>query len=302
MRDNVQRPKAEKRKIHSKNEFELCYLRHHYIRRVEFNPTYEDMAPYHHIVYNLARKTFSLYKNIFDIVGMDYNDLVNTGKVHLVSYIGLFAIERQSEEKQKAFTNTFYEKNGRDAVEVDYLNKNKANFTLFLKQRMEEVVRVCRQKARNIKGLPTEEFYAFYSKNRPPFNINDLVENYEKLGFKKIEVAAFKSIKKKANCDGLIFKYQDTYYVSVPIEHRNLNLVDFTSSDYDPYDNLHNMTPEDLLVISENDKKFDDQKVLFDQLPKEEKVNKIKNFLKQNENNPKLKKEVFLAKKYLRGM
>lgn len=301
MSELVTRPQADKKKIHSKNEFELCYLRHQYLRRVTFNPSDEEMKPYKPIIKNLANNTFFTYRSLFHLVGLESEDIFNIGMTHLVSYLGLFSVELMKPEKLKAFQDAFYLKRSRDPAESDILDKNKANFTLFLKQRFEDVVRVCRQKARNIKGFPAEEFYAFVGSKMPPRNTNLLVEHGEELGFKKIDMATYKSAKKKARgTDGPIFKLEDRIYVAVPIEPRLLNLIDFSGAGFDPYDNVHNMTPEQVLVGNEEVMEFTENKTVFDGFPKDKKIKKIKQFLKENRKNPRLQEEMFVAKKMLR--
>lgn len=301
MSDAVHRPPADKNKIHFKNEFELCYLRHRYIRRVNRNPSNVEMAPYKQIVQHLARNTFYTYRNIFGLVGLDIDDIINIGNVHLVSFLGLYSIEAMPEKFEK-FTQIFRDRNNLMYPDSeDILDKNKANFTLFLKQRMEDVVRVCRQKAKNIKGFPAEEFYVFCGNQKPPKVLRDLVDNYEKLGFRKIDVAVFKSIRKKAKMQQYtIFKLGDTWYIAVPVEQKALSLVDFTGADLDPYDNIHNMNPERVYFAQEEDKYWESKKEEFLSLDENKKIRMIKKFIRTHRGKKEFKEEVRLAKRLLK--
>lgn len=294
----VSRPKSEKHKINSKNEFELCYLRHQYIRKVKYNPSKEEMEPYEAICKNIAKHTFFTYRNLFHLVGMESEDLINIAQTHLVSFLGLFAMEKMP-EKYDDFTKFFKRKEGRKVNQLDLSNKNKANFTLFIKQRMGDVVRICRQKARNIKGYPTEEYKIFYGPSSPPIVLRNLLENHEKLGFKKLDSAAFRTIKKHAKPDNdKIFQFEGNWYVCVPSEQKNLSLMDLCGAGLDPHDNMHNMNPEEFM----NQTYWEDKKDEFSKYSKHKKTSTMKKFIELHQNNPDYTDELKAARKILREL
>lgn len=298
----VKRPKAAKRKIHSKNEFELCYLRHKYFRRVKYNPTSVDMKPFMNIVTHLSKNTFFRYQNLFHLVGFELDDVINIARVHLVSFLGLFSLEKMP-DKYKEFVKLFKHIQEKSPKSKDILDKNQANFTLFLKQRMEDVVRVCRQKVRNIKGIPYEECRYYYGPNKPPKNIKKLIKNHEKFGFRKLDPAVFKTIKKKA---GLVhtsfFDFAGNYYIAVPIESKSLCLQDFAGAGIDPRDNLHNMSPEDIYFNLEDADVWKDKKEEFSNKSDNMKANTIRDFINRNKGNKRFSEELKTAKKMLRGL
>lgn len=304
MSDEIVRPQAKTGKISHKESFELCYLRHQYLRKTTSNPTKDEMEPYQQIVAHLAKNTFYTYKGLFGMIGFDKDDLIHIGNIHLISFLGLFSIEAMP-EKYKAFEDTFTRVNFKGPKNKDLLNKNKANCTLFLKQRMEDVVRVCRQKARNIKGLPTEEFFTFCGKEEPPYYLDSLIKHHEKLGYKKIDIAVYKSIKKRVKIDNpsdYVFKFDETYYIAVPVAQKRLSLVDFSGADMDPYDSIHNMDPEQIYFNMEENRKWDTLQERFDSKPKHRRANIIKRFIKNNRDNPQLKEEIRAARKLLKDM
>lgn len=302
MRSRVKRPKADKRKIHSKNEFELCYLRHQYFRRVNYNPTSEEMAPFMKIAAHLAKNTFFTYRNLFHLVGFESEDVINIANVHLVSFLGLFALESMP-EKYKEFVKVFNETQDKNPEKKDLLNKNQANFTMFLKQRMEDVVRVCRQKARNIKGLPTEECYYYYGPKKPPKTLRNLIKNHEKLGFRKLDTAIYKSIKKKAgSVTGSTFLLGDNYYIAVPLEKKSLSIDDLNGADMSPYDSLHNMNPEEVYCVVEDKANWEQKQEEFNNKPVMVKINIVRNFIKVNRNKLEFKEEVRVAKRLLKEL
>ncbi len=310
--DQIIRPKAEKRKIHSKDEFELCYLRHQYLRRVTFNPSQAQMAPFMGIVTNLAKHTYFTYKNLFRLVGFDLEDVISIGKVHLVSFLGLYELS-QVPKKYYEFVDIHVKNKLREPTSEDLENKNKANLTGFLKQRMEDVVRVCRQKGRNIKGMATEEFYVFYGAKKPPKDIYKLLEDHEKYGFRKLDLASFKSVSKRAKkielekTDkrtrqkieiGKAFLFSGYYHIAVPLEKRNLTLEDLSGADLDPYDSIHNKNPEELMLMEESTNSFEKQRVIFEAQTDKRKEVILRRFIHKNKNNPLFKEEVALARKF----
>lgn len=299
---DINRPKASKKKIHSKNEFELCYLRHQYLRRVKFNPTEEQMQPFMTVITNLARHTFYTYKNLFKSVGFELEDIVNIAKVHLVSFLGLFSLE-QMPQKYNDFVTKHYNAKGRDPSESDILSKEKANLTIFMKQRMEDVVRVCRQKARNIKGMPTEEYYVFYGPKRPPKDLRKLLEDHETLGYRKLDMASLKTIKKRQQIKHTDpFKFAGNWYITVFLEKRQLSIVDFAGADMDPYDSIHNKNPEDLLIEEETEENFRIMRESYEGQSAKGKRAILKGFIAKNKGNPTFREELKIARQFLKDL
>jgi hypothetical protein len=300
MNDGITRPQAEKRKISSKNEFELCYIRHQYFRRSTYNPSHEEMAPYLQIVKSRANHTFYLYKTLFQMVGFEAEDIINIGRIHLVSFLGLFSMEMMP-EKYSEFVLKFIDNHDDELPqEKDILVKNQANFTIFLKQRMEEIVRICRQKVRNIKGVPIEEFHFFCGPSKPPKRLDSLLDNYTAMKFKKIDMVSFRTAKKRARKYGhLAFRFDKMWYVSVPVGQRTLGIVDFTGAGMDPHDNMHNMNPEQVLFAKEDDEKWSRKRRIFKRKTKEEKAEIFKKFIEKNKNSSVFHEEVEIAQKML---
>jgi hypothetical protein len=293
------RPLPSEEKISTKESFELCYLRHQYFRRVSYNPTQEEMQPYMKIVENLTKNTFYTYFNLFRAVGMHDSDILNIGRVHLVSFLGLYSLEKMDKKKEDFIEITIKYKH-RVPSKSDFDQKNKANFTMFFKQRMEDLVRVCRQKVRNIRGQPSEEYVVFYSKEAPPKYPRRLIKEYGELGYKKLEFSIFKSIRKRAhvNSDATIFKFNGLWYVAIVLEQKALDLEDIVGSGSNPYENEHNMQPDDMLM----EKEFDDMNLLFNRKSDYRKKITLRNFIAKNQHKRQYKEEIATAKKLLRGL
>ena len=300
----VHRPPADDKKIHSKNEFELCYIRHQYFRRVAYNPTEEQMKPYMKIIEYMAKNTFYTYRYLFSAIGMELEDITNIGRVHLVNFIGLFEIgQDKNVEKYQEFLKAFSRKNVDLPCAEDLVSKNKANLTMFMKQRMEDLVRICKQKAKNIRGLRIDEYIPFYGPTPPPVELYRLLEDNEAYGFKRADTVMFKALKKrlKANVKEP-FTYAGVWYVAIPLEQRSLSILDLVGAGLDPRSGDHYKDPERLLVEREDENRLDKNRKMFKNYSKEEKAKTIFNFIEKNENNPIFQTEIVIAKRFLRKM
>lgn len=286
------------KKIHYKNDFELCYLRHQYLRRTDINPTKEDLAPFSGIIHKLSGKNYSVYQKLLFAVGLHFEDLVRASEVHLVSYLGLFRIEKD-EKKFAIFTKKFVDQNHHLPSESDILDKNRADFTTFLKQRMEDMVRICRQKVRNVRGTPMQAYHFFFGATIPSVTNYEILARYEKHGLKKVDPAVFRAIKKKANpANALRFFFNGNWYISIPTNFRALEYTDFIVADQDPRDLLHNKNPEELVIMSENSKKMDIElrKITkYKKIASKEKIDMLKSFISTRKNDSNYQNEVRTA-------
>jgi hypothetical protein len=220
----------------------------------------------------------------------------------LVSFLGLYAIEKMP-EKLKKYEVDFHIDNKEFPQKSDLEQKNKANFTYFFKQRMGDLVRVCKQKVRNIKGKQSEEFLVFYGKNEPPKYLNGLIEEYKSHGYKKLDLAVFKSIRKKINVevDCTMFKSEDVWYIAIPLEQSNLDLEDIIGSDCNPYENRHNMGPDEILNSHQTVQNLDDFNDWFYNKSDYRKRVTLKKFIAKNKNKVQYKEEIAIAKRLLKS-
>ena len=294
----VDRPAPETRKISSKDDFELCYLRHQYLRKAKGNPTAEEMAPYMYIVENLSRNTFFTYYSLFKTVGMYVEDVASIGQVHLVSFLNLFALEKMEAKQDEWVIKWLLKHKSVQPEPKDFLQQNRANFSIFYKQRMEDLVRICKQKLRNIKGQQTEEYVSFVGNSPLPKYPTKLIKDYKEYGFKKIDFPTLKSIRKKANVKSNVtaFQFGDSWYVCFPIPQRDLRIGDLIVSDVNPYSNLYNKRPDQIYSYKEEN----ELEELFNNKPNNKKVLILKKFIAKNRNKREYNKEVSTARKLLK--
>lgn len=309
MYEKVVRPAADSGKISHKEDFELCFLRHQYLRRVEYNPTEQEMFPYMKIIEYLSKKTFYTYRYLFSVIGMEIEDIINIGRVHLVNFLGLFEINKDKDiDKYNKWIDEFGDQKktfNQMPTKEQTLSKNKSILTLFLKQRMEDLVRICKQKARNIKGFKVDDIVPFYGLSEPPKELYKLLENHEAYGFKKSDLVEFKAIRKRVKPrpkDSEPFKWSMWWYVAVPMEHRSLTSLDLSGAGLDPYESFHNKDPETILLQKQDEIRFDKKKKVFNSKSKEDRASIISSFVEKNGQNPRLIEEIGIAKRILKNM
>lgn len=298
--EKVIRPAASDKKISCKDEFELCYLRHQYLRKAEYNPTDAEMAPYYLIAKQQARHTYFTYQSLMAAVGLEADDVINIAKIHIVSYLGLFSVE-QMEGRYDKFISQHIVKKGIRPDEEAIMNKNKADFTSFLKQRMEDLVRVCRQKIRNIRGIPGDESFTYVGNVQPPEVLINLIEDHEKFGFKKLDIAVFKTMRKRANAmHQAIFEYEGKWYVTLKTGQTKLELCDLVGADMDPYDTYHYMSPDRILREREETVFWAGKRDEFENYEPAKRVGLLKGFIEGHKDLPDFKEEVKLALKMIK--
>jgi len=302
--EEIQRPQAGTRKIHSKNQFEFCYLRHRYLRQVKHNPTSEEMAPYKPIIQQLSHRTYYTYSKLFHIVGMVFDDILAIGNVHLVNFIGLFEIgPNKNVAKYNKFVEQIESKNNAKITNSEILNKNKAILTLFIKQRMDDLVRICKQKAKNIRGLRVDEFAVFYGSQPPPDDLRKLLKDNAAFGYRKCDPRLFRAYRKKVKAKvNEVFKFAGNWYVTVPLPQRPLTWNDLIGAGLNPYENEHNLNPEQLLIQRHEEIRIDKKIKMFKTSSREDKAKTIIDFVEKNANNPNYKDEIITARKMLRNL
>lgn len=292
-------PVSKKSRIHSKDEFELCYLRHKYVEKCKYVPTEAEIEEYMYIARKIISVNYYTYMPLFRSIPLDQTDLHNIARVHIVSFIGLFSMEHNAESKE-AFQKAFVEHKMSLPDDKDHRQKNHATFTLFFRQRMQDLVRICRQKSRNIRGKVLEEYCCYSGLNQPPTNPNLLFKEADALGFKRIDSSVFKSIRKKADVefDATLFEYEGIWYVALVTDHSVLSFEEVLGAGIDPRDNLCHQRPDEIYDEIE----FQGFSAQFANCSSYHKIKTLRDFVAKNQNKKYYTKEVKTAKSMLRKL
>lgn len=110
--------------------FELAYMRHTLFRRSP-NRTEEELAPFMPTVKSASKRAFFKWNSIFVGMGFETDDLINVGRVYLVSFLHHYAYETDQTKQIRLFT-------------------------AYLNQRYGEFAKICYKKAQNATCLPSQ--------------------------------------------------------------------------------------------------------------------------------------------------
>lgn len=189
-------PSVDQKKISSSDNFELVYLRHKYFRR-STNPNPERLKQFEEMICNISDKIY--YRNImiFKIVGLEFDDLRNVGRVNTVSFISMSGL-RENPKLMEKFVLEHKRKFGEKSsvTDRDIFLKECYNLSKFLKQRLYEVANFCGIKSANIVGDKLKKsFFIGDSKKNP--SDESLLMFPESFGYKKITELEFKRLQKE---------------------------------------------------------------------------------------------------------
>lgn len=282
------------------NDFESCYLRHSYLKKVTHRPSKEQMSPYDPLIRKFAHKMQHHNKKLLESVGFMQEDLQSIAKVHLITFLGLFSLER-NENAYDRYIDVFLDYNKRMPTEKDLLDYNKAVFTKFLKQRAEDMIRICTQKVRNIRGTLLEKFVVLKGKNSPPEDLKLLLLNPKKFGYRAILANTFKERRIKLEKNGQkppIYFLNGFYYVYLPAQNKTLSAEDLSCSVLGTHDNIYGMTADLILEKADLDQKIS----RFENLAAKKKLNILRNFVVKHQGLPDYVIEISAARKMIKNV
>ena len=272
--------------------FELTSIRWRYFMRAD-NPTDDRLKDYEALISNICKSYFKKNKQMFLYAGMDADDLINIGRIQVVSYLGCFSIHTNPEIRER-FTKRFIENNGRVPEQADYDLIDKKYFNNFLTQRLSDLKSFIPYK---IRGMTGSAIKAKYFKGPAKIMPTDaqLLSNPKEVSYEKVHkkefVALIKSLKLPATVESFL------------VENMRYKKVEFSQG-------LHSDDAQDKYVLTffENtdflknplemlEKKREAE--YFDKLDKK-KERKLKNFIAKNKNVRKMKEHVLLAREILK--
>lgn len=240
----------KKKKINSRDNFELVYLRHRYFRK-STNPEPERLKEFEEVICNISNKIY--YRNIliFKIVGFESEDLKNIGRVNTVSFISMGGLKENPELMEK-FRADHKHKYGNDSepTKRDIFLRECYNLSKYLNQRLQEIAKFCEVKSASIVGEKSKKMYFIGDQKENPTD-DSLLINPELFGFKKITEIKFKKMFKDLQpLNKTCFLTPDDKVIRVVWKKAtSASLEDFYK---DNNDNQSNLNPEELLIEREN--------------------------------------------------
>jgi len=286
-------------KVRFDEEFELVAMRWRYLLRSP-NPTNDRMFQFETILKSTSRKIWRRFKYAYNVTGYDFDDVVALGRVHLVSYIGIFGL-LEHPDKLIAFVQTFTKKNGKAPAEEDILRKDRANCASFLYQRLEEVAKICSQKNRNIRGTDGLRA-AFIGESAVTEPDEAILANPEKYGLKKLTKKATEEMEANLKHEDKTekgFKFEGKHVRVVELSPKPLNEVDAAEMFYNAYNSIYLQSPLEVLEGFNENVKDEEYRATFDSMEQDKKVLMLKKFIAVHKDKPAYADEIKAARDIL---
>lgn len=282
-----------------KDDFELVLFRWKYLNKTS-NPSKETLDKYYDVIKSASDRAFGAHNATFKEMGFEIEDIKALASIHAVSYIGLFSLDVLS-NKKAAFISRFTDKNGAppDLDELDKYDKSSAY--RFLVQRLRENALVCYRKLQSINGAIVEKRY-FLGPNKNQTVAKHFIPNHESLGFVEITKEEARDIY-GAPVTSIYSKTKDNRWIrTIKIRkvHKTLSSGDLWGSLFSEgeegndkrEDFIKDEFADDLIVEIET---MVNNKIAFEKMTSQNKLDKLNNFLRKNKKNSKMSDEVELA-------
>ncbi len=291
-----------KHRINHKDEFELSYLRWRYLMRAK-NPKAEVIKKYEKAAYFCARKSYDLNYAIYKSSGMELEDVNNIALVYLVSYLGSMSIEYTPAEKKK-FVKHFKEVHGKKPTIEEIRRKDLSKMICFVQQRFIDLIRVCRQKNKNVTGEKTlKGVFVLEGVER---DVSDwaILDSPATFGFRKLTTEETRELKNSTKnkripqgrfvIDGKVYRNATHTFSSVNVDDYESNYDSIVFLDQDPED----------FDISQNQKlknRFRMERLLdvYKKASPQKKARMLQRIVYFLGKNPEMKNELSLAKRLL---
>ena len=287
------------KKYNYRDDFEMIYLRHEYITKCELNGDY--VAEYEGIVNTTARIMYDkLYPN-FNKVGFDRDDIVAITNVYMLGYMGLYSIRKDIPARDN-FIERFNKINDRNPTDEEIYKKDRNNMINFLRQRLQHCSTICARKARNITvGKDRRGIFA-ETKDSLEASEESVLNDYGKFGYRKVTKAEFRESENRSKKKGFVDVLDKDGFKIFKVEMLNNGIK------YDEYSLLFGsdktpflMSPEENMLFAESNQNLEGYKDEFSALDGVVKRRKLNRFIEKNKGNKHLKKELGLARKWLKN-
>jgi len=284
------------KKYNYKDDFEMIYLRHEYLRRCDrLEGSY--VKEFSGVVHSTARIMYDKLKPNFDKVGFQLEDIAAITNVYLLGYMGIYSFKNNKEALEK-FIASYKIKHGEHSfpTEAEINRKDRNNLINFLRQKLQHCSVICSRKARNIiVGRDKRGTFA-YTKDTRPATDEKIIESCKEYGYRKVTNNELKEIRKKARENGEQDLYDKDGFKVIQIEILSTTIK---NEDYALMIRKECITPEMKMVEIENKYELEMYKEKFKKLNSSQRRRKLKRFIDNNDDNRYLKKEISLAKKIL---
>ena len=241
------------------------------------------------IINSRSNHFFYTNANLFFTVGMNIDDIKSISMCYLSSFLAHQSVMVEG-KKRNQYIQEYHEKEsyGRyDPDDKEFLDRDRAIFSIFLQQRLTSLVKTLIRKRKDINGFYSRDV-VYWIQGKPKLvDMRALswlttIEK-ESLGFFKITGKKMEHVSKNMkNIEpNTYFTFEGkTYYKHKLIVKKN----------------MHEFYQQD------DDSEFENLKNRFNNLPETKRLSLIKKFIKKNENKASKKNELNVAKELLSNL
>lgn len=276
-------------------DFDNLLIRHDYLKRI---PDLDKFSPYvikySTVAKNTSYRMYYKHKYNFEKVGIDLEDLEALSNIYILSYMGLYSIKYHPEKYEKV-VNNYKKRKGSDPTEQFLENYEKNCLINFIRQRIKHACTLCERKSRNIIGSKGIQMTLAETKESIRADKEILQKNYQKYNYRKVPRKELEEIKKNSITREL---YDKDGYRVIEIETYSRSM---DSSECSNVFNYQDRNPEQLLIDAIDTAEQESNISDFHNTSDEEKIKRLKKFIRKNRQNPSLNKEKLLARKIVQN-
>jgi len=284
----------KKKRFNFKDDFEMLYLRHEYIKRID---KLDDsfVKKYAGIVTSTSKIMFDRLTN-FEKVGFTIEDVVAISNIYMLSYMALYSILVNPVEME----NFLKKKNLHSIPKEEAIRIDRNRLISFLRQRLHHCGTLCARKARNITvGADKRGIFA-ETKNSINIAREQILEDYQKYGYRKATSKEYKEALAKAKAIGKTELFDRFGFKIFKIEKLNDGIKE---EDYrvlvEANNSMFYHAPDVALQLKEDEMVMEGYKKRFDLMTVEQRNKTLARFVRRNKGDKTLKKELRLARKML---
>lgn len=190
--DGVLMPIDPSKHVSTKEHFELTYLRWRYFMRAS-NPSEELIRQYEKAAYKVAKEAFNDHHESMKLSGLEIEDVCNIALVHLISYLGCYSLQFSESGQEKVVEK----RKKAEFPDEEVKRKDLSNMMVFIQQRMRDLVRVFKQKNKNVLGEHSVAIlYQLIDKEVPCTDL-ELIKAPDKYGYRRVTPSQYKEVKRK---------------------------------------------------------------------------------------------------------
>lgn len=284
-----------KKRLNFKDDFELLYLRHDYLKKAkELDGNWVKLNA--GFVHTTAKIMFSKLKSNFQKVGFDEEDVVAISNIYMLSYMALYSLKVVPQE-----LDDYIAKRGPTSQsEIDRVDRNR--LINFLRQKLTHCATfLCARKARNITvGIDRRGYFAETAKTKP-VSLETVLNAYKKYGYRKVTLKEYKKAIERARAAGVTSLTDSEGYRIFKVEMLNEGMSEY---DYELMTENNRgafyQQPDTALEMFEDEIRLEAFKSKFNNMDSEGRRKMLMDFVEKNKGSKTYKQELRLARKMLK--